>query len=54
MTQEQDDLKAIDEEFARLMRESEIRHKALMASFESMREKLWDEYRSGLDSPPND
>jgi len=48
----QDDLKAMDEEFERIMRETKIRHKALMQSYEVLREKLLDEYRSGLDSPP--
>jgi hypothetical protein len=38
-----------DEEFERLEREAAIRERKRQ---EDMREKLLDEYRSGLDEPP--
>ena len=38
-----------DEEFERLMREAAIRERKRQ---EDMREKLLDEYGSGLDEPP--
>lgn len=47
-----EDMIAQDEEFDRLMREANIRHKALMDSLESMREKLREEYEARFDSAP--
>lgn len=39
-----------DEEFERIEREAALREKQRL---EELRERLLDEYRSGLDSPPD-
>lgn len=41
-----------DEEFERIEREAAIREKKRQDDMRELREKLLDEYRSGLDSPP--
>ena len=41
-----------DEEFERLEREAAIRERKRQEDLNELREKIKDEYRSGLDSPP--